>query len=57
MRCVECQKVPEGIGRGWRALLDVDPTGEEPTIVLVYCPRCAEREFGPRFANRNVKPS
>lgn len=39
LRCVECGAESEG-GEGWKAYLTVDdPVG-------VYCPECAEREFG-----------
>jgi hypothetical protein len=38
---VECGEVERGVAPGWRAyLLTVDRE------VVVYCPACAEREFG-----------
>ena len=38
--CVECGKQSEGSARGWRALLTIDDEA------AVYCPECAEAEFG-----------
>ena len=34
---------PSG-ARGWRAYLTTDE--DEPAEAVVYCPECAEREFG-----------
>lgn len=39
LECLECQAETEG-GHGWKAYLGPDDQ------VLVYCPDCAEREFG-----------
>jgi len=36
--CLEC-RAESGLARGWRAYLDADAS------LLVYCPRCAAREF------------
>jgi hypothetical protein len=48
LRCDECDKVAEGAMKGWRALLGTDALDEhEPTNTYVFCPDCAEREFGP----------
>jgi predicted RNA-binding Zn-ribbon protein involved in translation (DUF1610 family) len=41
IRCVECRREDDG-ARGWRAYLLAD----EPERVAIYCPNCAEREFG-----------
>jgi hypothetical protein len=39
-RCGECGREWDGLERGWRRYLTVDDeTG-------LYCPECAEREFG-----------
>jgi hypothetical protein len=51
LRCVECRTVDDR-GHGWRPLLvppDLDPDEYEDgsAFVVVYCPACAEREFGP----------
>jgi hypothetical protein len=40
LRCLECQTESEGTAAGWLAFLtDEDEVG-------IYCPTCAEREFG-----------
>jgi hypothetical protein len=34
--------------KGWRALLGVDPDDENLALSThLFCPECAEREFGP----------
>jgi hypothetical protein len=39
-RCTECGRVWDGVERGWqRHRVDLDETA-------LYCPECAEREFG-----------
>jgi hypothetical protein len=39
-RCVECGRAWDGVERGWqRHRVDLDETA-------LYCPNCAEREFG-----------
>jgi hypothetical protein len=44
--CVECGRVSDDRWRGWLAERVDDPeTGEAPKVGL-YCPECAEREFG-----------
>ena len=41
--CIECELVACGDdAEGWRANLTCD----EPPEVGIYCPECAEREFG-----------
>lgn len=42
--CVECGREQAVNERGWRAYLTVDE--EEPAEAVVYCPKCAAREFG-----------
>ena len=42
LRCIECGVEDDGESFGWRAYLF-----EEELDVLMYCPRCALREFGP----------
>ena len=44
--CAECHVRSDEHARGWRALLADDPRDDEPEEVGVYCPACAEREFG-----------
>jgi hypothetical protein len=44
IRCQECGREDDSDERGWRAFLgDGDDGGD---VVFVYCPQCAEREFG-----------
>jgi hypothetical protein len=42
--CVECGSEQSADERGWRVYLTVDD--EEPVEAVVYCPECAELEFG-----------
>jgi hypothetical protein len=43
--CVECGRKQIADERGWRSYLTTDE--EEPAEALIFCPDCAEREFGP----------
>ena|GEM_PF-5605270 len=44
--CAECTVATVEFERGWRGYLT---DGErEPSVVLILCPECAEREFGAR---------
>ena len=45
LRCVECHVPSDEGARGWRGVLTGDEY--EPTTVAIYCPECADREFGP----------
>ena len=45
LRCVECRRESVS-GRRWRAYLADDPDDHDPPEVAVFCPSCAEREFG-----------
>jgi hypothetical protein len=47
LTCEECGREQAADERGWRSLLTVD-SAEEPEKAIVYCPRCAEREFARR---------
>jgi hypothetical protein len=43
--CEECGCVNTDGERGWQAhVVDLDDDGEDE--VVLFCPRCAEREFG-----------
>jgi hypothetical protein len=42
--CAECSREQSAGERGWKAYLTTDE--DEPAEALVYCPDCAEREFG-----------
>ena len=44
--CVECGRQQRPAERGWLAFLTSDEVG--PAGTVVYCPDCAEREFGVR---------
>jgi hypothetical protein len=46
--CIECAAAAEGRASGWRALIADDPRDDESAEVAVYCPACAEGEFGGR---------
>jgi hypothetical protein len=52
VRCAECGKLGEGSMEGWRAMLGTDVDDENaPTETHLFCPVCAEREFGPPRAD------
>jgi hypothetical protein len=44
VRCSECGIEADDKARGWRAMLGEEDDGE--LMVGVFCPACAEREFG-----------
>jgi hypothetical protein len=46
MRCEECGVEADNQATGWRAYRNDDPDSDDEPGVLVYCPGCAEREFG-----------
>ena len=48
LRCIECAAENDGEFDGWRAYLL-----EEELDVLLYCPACAMREFGPPRRNQD----
>jgi hypothetical protein len=45
LHCVECGRESADKAVGWRALLNGEP--DEDEYVAIFCPVCAEREFGP----------
>jgi hypothetical protein len=48
IRCPECGKLGEGSMTGWRAMLGTDVDYENaPTEAYLFCPACANKEFGP----------
>jgi hypothetical protein len=51
LMCLECGATADGQARGWRggwrAYLPLDRERDDFPYDVVYCPRCAEREFGP----------
>jgi ribosomal protein L44E len=44
LQCEVCGRVSRENERGWRAYLTTDV--DEPAGAIVYCPECAEHEFG-----------
>jgi hypothetical protein len=48
LRCRECGSESEGLARGWRAYLAPELDDDHGEMeVLMFCPQCAQREFGP----------
>lgn len=45
LECVECGDAARDSGAGWKAYV-ADGFEFPASEVLVYCPACAEREFG-----------
>jgi hypothetical protein len=43
--CIECKELTNEPARGWRAYLTDEGYG--PAEVVVLCPDCSNREFGP----------
>ena len=44
LTCAVCGVESKGKARGWRALLGRED--DDAVTVQVFCPECAEREFG-----------
>ena len=57
LRCAECLRKTEGRGfaQGWRAYPTLEPDGTEG--VAVFCPDCAQREFGDDDRPQAVLPA
>ncbi len=47
LRCVECRSEAGKVAPGWQAYLVSDPDTEDDEEIVVYCPDCTWREFGP----------
>jgi hypothetical protein len=47
LRCVECGLESDQLAEGWRACLAPDKEEEPEGEIFMFCPECAEREFGP----------
>jgi hypothetical protein len=47
LTCLECGARADERARGWRALIPYFEEEEEAPDLSIYCPACAEREFGP----------
>jgi hypothetical protein len=44
VRCAECEAAADEKARGWRALIGEED--DSSLMVAIFCPACAEREFG-----------
>jgi hypothetical protein len=53
--CQECPNVANQFERGWRGFLTDEEY--EPAEVVVLCPACAEREFGPPVRRTRLEES
>ena len=52
IECVECSRRPSYEDAvGWQAFLVSDPESRSDGEIVIYCPACARREFGP-FASK-----
>jgi hypothetical protein len=50
LECIECRKRPSyEDAADWQAFLVGDPDLKELEEVVIYCPQCARREFGPLY--------
>ena len=58
IECVECRKEMNFENSpGWQAYIVGDPDREPDEEIVVYCPDCARREFGPfGLQNRAQSP-
>jgi hypothetical protein len=50
--CVECSTVSDDAAVGWRGFLTDDEY--EPAVVAMFCPECADREFGQRQLRMHI---
>lgn len=48
LECEECGCASRGRAKGWVAMIGVDPEGVEPPCIGLFCPACADEEFGYR---------
>ena len=46
LRCAECGAESDQLATGWRAYLAPEPDEEPEGEIFMFCPGCAEREFG-----------
>jgi hypothetical protein len=48
LECFECHKrLSYEDAAGWQAYLVGDPDIKDDEEIVIYCPACARREFGP----------
>jgi hypothetical protein len=46
LRCLECGALSDSDAVGWRAYIAFIAEDGEPPETAIYCPTCAELEFG-----------
>ena len=46
LRCIECNSFASSSALGWRAYVVEDPEGDDDPEVAIYCPTCAQEQFG-----------
>lgn len=46
LACEECGAVADVEVHGWRAYIVDDPDEDPSPALAIYCPACADREFG-----------
>jgi hypothetical protein len=46
LRCIECGTISEGDADGWRAYIAFIEEDGKPPEIAIYCPACANLEFG-----------
>jgi hypothetical protein len=57
LRCVECGSTASEHLPNWRAYIaEPDESDGGGSSVVVYCPECAAREFGPQGAASELPP-
>lgn len=47
LKCVECSATVDEHSADWRGYVAEPDEKDDGEFVLIYCPDCAEREFGP----------
>jgi hypothetical protein len=46
LRCIECDTISQGDADGWHAYIAFIEEDGEPPEIAIYCPACANLEFG-----------
>jgi hypothetical protein len=52
LTCIECSRHSDSAARGWKVFRADDPDEDDHPTFGVYCPDCADREFGTPFVER-----
>jgi hypothetical protein len=47
LECVECHKRLSYEDADWQAYIAGDPDSDDDEEIVIYCPGCARRRFGP----------